>query len=244
MEVTSMKKLLVLILCLGLVATMALGCSQKSETTTGTKEETGKQTEETKENVDKTTYAPIVVDKDKKEVSFKAKVKKPEHPAGDDPLKLAAPNAIINEQSGSALPAAALVAEEGVNAKLLTVALESLGLKAGKNLVKGQKDGIAEGDPVKVEIEINGTRVLWDDILKAGNPNVQTKYVFLGCDDVQQQMGCGCLLCGRSGPGTVIANSVYTTTQDAPIGPTAYAGLKAKGANDGDEVTVIISRAE
>ena len=239
-----MKKLLVLIICLGLVTTMALGCSQKPETTTGTKEEAGEQTQEAEENVDRSMFAPIVVDKDKKEVSFKAKVKKPEHPAGDDPLKLAAPNAIINEKSGSALPAAALVAEEGVNAKLLTEALESLGLKAGKNLVKGQKDGIAEGDAVKIEIEINGTRVLWDDILKAGNPNVQTKYVLLGAYEVQQEMGCGCLLCGRSGPGTVIANSAYTTSQDAPIGPTAYAGLKAKGANDGDEVTVIISPAE
>lgn len=240
-----LKKTVTLLMALTLGSMLVAGCAKQEAEKQAAEKPAAEQTEEAEAtNVDRETFAPIVVDKEAGEVLFKAKVKKPEHPAGDDPKKLAQPNAIINEQSGTALPAAALVAEQGVTAKLLTDALESLGLKAGKNLVKGQQNGTAEGDAVVVEVEIAGKRVNWVDILKAGNPDVKTNYVFLGNYDVQQQMGCGCLLCGRSGPGTVIANAAYTTTEMAPIGPTAYAGLIANGAKDGDEVTIIIRAAK
>lgn len=228
------KKYLVLVMSLFLVFTVVLGCQPKAE------RKVEKPKKEAEEKVEK--IGPILVDKDKGVVSFKATVKKPEHPAGDDPKKLASPNALVNEPQGGAFPAAALVAENGVNADLLVEAIKALGLSPGQNIAKGEKGKTAEGDKVKIEIEINGTKYLFDELLKKGNPEVKTNYVFLGNNEVQKSMGCGCLICGRSGPGTVLANSAYTTSDDAPIGPTLYKGLTDSGAKDGDTVNIIVSK--
>lgn len=239
--VMNLKKLLIFSLSVLLVIGLLTSCQQKtteSKTTEGKQEE--QKSEETVQNIEK--FGDITVNKDTGEVIFEAKVKKPEHPSGDDPTKLSEPNALVNESQGSAIPAAALVAEGNVNADLLVQALEALGLNPGKNIAKGEKGKYAEGDPVKIEVEINGTRYLFDDLLKKGNPNIETNYVFIGNNEVQKAIGCGCLICGRSGPGTVLANAVYSTSDPAPIGPTLYKGLIDSGAKDGDVVKIIVSK--
>lgn len=186
-------------------------------------------------------WEPVVVDEKAQEVRFSAFIKKPEHPAGYEPTKLAAPNALVNEDSGTALVAVALVAEKGVTAEKLTNALEKLGLKAGQNIALDENK-TAAGDPVTIYIDTGTKRILFDDILKKGNPSASTNYVFLGNFKVQQRMRCGCLICGRSGPGTVLANSIYTTKEPALIGPALHAGLLKFGLRDKDRVTIIITK--
>lgn len=185
-------------------------------------------------------WAPLTVDEKAKEIRFVATIKKPEHPAGYEPTKFSHPNALVNETSGSALPASALVAEEGVTAEKLTEALKKLGYKAGQNISLGEKDKTADGDSLKVYIDTGSKKVLFDDVLKGALSSAKTEYVFLGNDKVQQKMGCGCLICGRSGPGTVLANASYTTTEEALIGPTLHAGLLKLGLKDSDKVTIVI----
>lgn len=232
-----MKRTLLILIVGILMMVLAVGCQQQK----GTKKETTAEVEK-KEEVKK--FGSIVVDKEKGEVTFNASVKKPEHPAGDDPTKLASPNALVNETKGGALPAAALVAEEGVTADLLVEAIKFLGLTPGQNIAKGEQGKTAKGDKVKIELEINGVRYLFDDVMKKGNPSASFDYVFLGNNEVQKQMGCGCLICGRSGPGTVLANSAYTTSDNAPIGPTLYKGLVDSGAKDGDMVKIVVSKRQ
>ncbi len=188
------------------------------------------------------TLAPLIVDEKAKEVRFSATMKKPEHPAGYEPTKLAAPNALVNEESGTALVAVALVAEKGVTAEKLTKALEKLGLKAGQNIALDELNKTAIGDPVNIYIDTGSKRILFDDILKEGFPSAKTNFVFLGNVQVQQRMRCGCLICGRSGPGTVLANAAYKTGEPGLIGPALHAGLLKMGVKDKDKVTIIISR--
>lgn len=192
--------------------------------------------------LDRRTYAPIVIDKAKGYLYFNARVKKPEHPSGNDPTKFSAPNAIINEGSGSATIAAAMLAQNLVTADKLTAAMQDLGMIPGKNIAKGEQGKIAEGSNVKVTIKIRGKRVPLESLVKAGNPAANVNFLFLGNNEVQKQMGCGCLICGRSGPGTVIANSAYGTSDPAVIGPTLYAGLKKYGARDGRFYTITIRK--
>lgn len=188
------------------------------------------------------TSAPLIVDEKAMEVRFSATLKKPEHPAGYEPTKLASPNALVNEKSGTALLAAALVAEEGVTAEKLTKALEKLNMKAGQNIALDELNKTAAGDQVKIYIDTGSKRFLLDDVFKEAFPSAKTNFVFLGNVQVQQRMRCGCLICGRSGPGTVLANAAIMTGEPALIGPTLHAGLLKMGLKDKDNVMIIISR--
>lgn len=188
------------------------------------------------------TLAPIIVDENVSEVRFYATLKKPEHPAGYEPSKLASPNSLVNEKSGTALLAAALVAEEGVTAKKLTEALERLNMKAGKNIALDEIGKKAIGDPVRIYIDTGSKRFLIDEALKAGFPSARIDFVFLGNVQVQEKMRCGCLICGRSGPGTVLANSAIMTGEPGLIGPTLHAGLLKMGLKDKDKIMIIISK--
>jgi hypothetical protein len=232
------KRILPFFLIVCLISIPVVGCQKAKEVKEKkiTKEKVTKE----EEIVDKTTYAPYVVDKKNNTVSFKARVKKPEHPAGEDPKTFSHPNALVVEPTGGALLAAALVAEDGAVAEKLCNALESIGLKVGESLPKDAKDATAGGDPVEVTLKIGKKEVALEDLLKDGNPDGKTKYVYLGNYKTQQEMKCGCLICGRSGPGTVVANAAYTTSEEALIGPTLYKGLIDNGAKDGDWVTITI----
>lgn len=190
----------------------------------------------------KTISSPLVVDEKAKEVRFSAILKKPKHPGGYGPTILATPNSLVNEKVGGALLAAALVAEEGVTAEKLTKALEKINLNAGQNIALDEWVKTAKGDPVNIYIDTGSKRFLIDDVIKEAFPTAKTNFVFLGNYRVQQKMDCGCLICGRSGPGTVLANAAYMTGEASLIGPTLHIGLLKKGLHDNDKVTIIVTK--
>ena len=218
-------------------ATQSVTTTQNVTTT-----QTATQSITTTKNITTTAYPldPIVVDMAAKEVSFGATMKKSEH-SNQDPTKLAGgPTALMTEWVGSALTVAALQADPGVNAEKLAYALMALGLTPGNNVHVGDTGKTAAGSPLKVYIEVNGKRTLLDDILKSSMPDVKVNFVFLGTVKDQQQIGCGCLLCGRSGPGSVVADAAYTNSELCPGGSTMYDGLTKLGLKIGDKVKIVI----
>lgn len=188
------------------------------------------------------SFDPIVVNVTTGEVSFIATVKATQHAAGANPQQLSRPPILVCENQGSALPSAALQAVPGVTGEKLTNALIQLGLKPGQNTNVGDQNVIATGDAVKIYIEINGLRTSLDDLLKGAYPAAQTNFVFDGAYKTQWTIGCGCLICGGSGPGTILANASYSTSAQALIGPTLHAGLFMAGCKDGDQVKVVIKK--
>ncbi len=209
---------------------------------TQTNTATATQNITTTQSITTTAYSfdPIVVDTAAKEVSFYATVKKSES-ANQDPTKLATGAAsLINENTGTALTSAAMSADGGVNAEKLNNALILIGGTDGNNVHVGDTGKTATGTPFKVYIEINGQRKLIDDVLKSSMPDAKVNYVLLGTVKDQWQLGCGCLICGRSGPGTVVANSGYMNSEPAIVGTTLYDGLVKAGLKIGDRVKIII----
>jgi hypothetical protein len=219
----------------------------KSVTATATQSITSTQVVITTQSITTTAYpfAPIVVDTVNKEVSFNATMKKSEA-ANQDPtaLSTSGPASLINENTGTALASAAMQADPGVNAEKLYNALVAIGLAAGQNVHVGDSGKTAAGAALKVYIEINGKRTLLDDILKSAMAVPKLNYVFLGSYLDQQQLGCGCLICGRSGPGTVVANAGYANSGEPFIGgATMYQGLVNQGLKIGDKVKIVIKGA-
>ena len=188
------------------------------------------------------SFDPIVVNKTTGEISFMATVKKTEHKAGTDPQQLSRPPILICENMGSALPSAALQSEPGVTGEKLTNALMQIGLVPGQTLKVGDVNKFAVGDAVKIYIDVNGTRSLLDDLMKSAYPAVKTGWVFDGSFKTQWTIGCGCLVCGGSGPGTILANTGYSSSDQAAIGPTLHAALVTLGLKDGDQVKIVIKK--
>jgi hypothetical protein len=169
-------------------------------------------------------------------------VKATQHAAGTNPAQLSRPPILVCENLGSALPSAALQAEPGVTGEKLTNALIQLGLVPGQNLNVGDQNVFAKGDAIKIYIDVNGSRTLIDDLLKSSFPAAKTSYVFAGAYKTQWTIGCGCLICGGSGPGTILANSSYSSSEAALIGPTLYAGLTNIGLKVGDQVKIVVKK--
>lgn len=213
-----------------------------SVTTTQTNILTTTQPITTTQSITTTAYnfAPIVVDTVNKEVSFYATVKKTEA-VNQDPTQLSTgPAALISENAGTALTVAAMSADGGVNAEKLNNALILIGGVDGNNVHVGDTGKTATGTSFKVYLVINGQRKLLDDILKSSMPAAKVNYVLLGTVADQWQLGCGCLICGRSGPGTVMANAGYTNSEAFAGGATFYDGLVKAGLKIGDKVQVVI----
>lgn len=209
-----MKKMLALVLCIALMASIAVGCSNAQKTP-------------------ETTNAEVmVVDTDKKEVKMLAEVN------GKYFTETTRHGVVFKGGSNGEKSILRGLADE----KKFYDALASFNITAGNNLTKDDKGKKIEGTKLNVFVtwEGLGKEIPFNDIVVSSDPRPMDVR-FGGNIERANANNTGCILCLDSCPTGITSNSSYAFGESDTV---KFTGNKDVLPADGTQVSVIFRVAE